>query len=186
MGRAVTLLEDLCAHAIAAGVDSLEVERDEGYEWVYARQGDTGVSIAHFESSSADGRELLGNLYAAARKPVRIAIAGQVRILKVRIRKNFDEDAFDVRIEMAPKTNPAKPPKFTAKQGQYLAFIHYYSKVHRQAPAEMDLQKYFQVSPPSVHEMIKTLERNGLIERTPGEARSIRLLVGLEHLPALE
>ena len=76
-------------------------------------------------------------------------------------------------------------PTYTKTQGQYLAFIYHYTKVHRQAPAEMDLQKYFQVSPASVHEMIKTLERNGLLERTPGEARSIRLLVALEHLPAL-
>ena len=52
-------------------------------------------------------------------------------------------------------------------------------------PAESDLLRYFQVSPPSVHEMIKTLELNGLIERTPGQARSIRLLVLPEHLPAL-
>ena len=59
------------------------------------------------------------------------------------------------------------------------------TKMHRQAPAETDLERYFQVSPPSIHEMIKTLERNGLIERTPGKARSIRLLVKPEHLPIL-
>ena len=74
----------------------------------------------------------------------------------------------------------------SAKQGQYLAFIYHYSKIHRQAPAESDLERYFQVSPPAVHEMIKTLERNGLIERTPGRARSIRLLVQPEHLPQLD
>jgi hypothetical protein len=34
--------------------------------------------------------------------------------------------------------------------------------------------------------MIVTLERNGLIERTPGEARSIRLMVAPEHLLPLE
>jgi repressor LexA len=67
-----------------------------------------------------------------------------------------------------------------------LAFIYYYTKVHRQAPAETDLQEYFRVSPLTVHEMIKTLDRNGLIERTAGEDRSIRLLVALEHLPAPE
>jgi DNA-binding MarR family transcriptional regulator len=77
-------------------------------------------------------------------------------------------------------------PPFTAKQGQYLAFIHYYTKIHRQAPAESDLERYFRVSPPSIHDMIKTLERNSLIERTPGRARSIRLLVRPEHLPRLE
>ena len=68
-----------------------------------------------------------------------------------------------------------------------MAFIYYhYTKVHRQAPAETDLQEYFQVSPLTVHEMIKTRDRNGSIERTAGEDRSIRLLVALEHLPALE
>jgi DNA-binding MarR family transcriptional regulator len=34
--------------------------------------------------------------------------------------------------------------------------------------------------------MIKTLERNGLIEKKPGQARSIRLLVAPEHLPRLK
>src|SRR6266536_788907 len=80
-------------------------------------------------------------------------------------------------IDPAPTLDPSMAPSFTAKQGQYLAFIYNYTKIHRQAPAESDLQRYFQVSPPAIHEMIKTLERNGLIERMPGRARSIRLLV---------
>jgi hypothetical protein len=46
--------------------------------------------------------------------------------------------------------------------------------------------RYFRVSPPAIHDMIKTLERNGLIERTPGLARSIRVLVRPEHHPRLE
>ncbi len=46
--------------------------------------------------------------------------------------------------------------RFTAKQGQYLAFIHYYTKVHRAPPAEADLQRYFNVSPPAVHAMISS------------------------------
>ena len=74
---------------------------------------------------------------------------------------------------------------FTTKQGQYLAFIHHYTKVHRVAPAEMDMQRFFRVSPPSVHQMVLTLEANGFIERTPGQARSIRLLVSREDLPEL-
>jgi Mn-dependent DtxR family transcriptional regulator len=79
---------------------------------------------------------------------------------------------------------PTKP--YTARQGQYLAFIHYYSKVHRIAPAESDMQKFFRVAPPSVHQMVVTLEANGYIERVPGKARSIRLLVAPEQLPSLE
>jgi len=79
---------------------------------------------------------------------------------------------------------PTKP--FTHKQGQYLAFIHYYSKVNSQPPAEADMQRYFRVSPPSVHQMILTLDANGFIERTPGQGRSIRLLIPREALPDLE
>src|ERR1700746_345348 len=47
---------------------------------------------------------------------------------------------------------------FTPKQGQYLAFIHLYTRLHRRPPAETDLQEYFRVSPPSVHQMVLTLE----------------------------
>jgi repressor LexA len=77
-------------------------------------------------------------------------------------------------------------PRYTAKQGQYLAFIYYYTKIHGQPPAETDMQRQFQVTPPSVHQMVVTLDRNGFIERIPGQGRSIRLLIPHEHLPDLE
>ena len=78
-----------------------------------------------------------------------------------------------------------KQRKFTQKQGQYLAFIYYYTKIQGVAPAETDLQKYFKVSPPSVHRMLVTLEKNGLIKRTPKQARSIELLVSRREIPDL-
>jgi Mn-dependent DtxR family transcriptional regulator len=76
-------------------------------------------------------------------------------------------------------------PNFTPKQGQYLAFIYAYTHVHRRPPAEADLQRHFGVSPPSVHQMVLTLERRGLIRRKPGVARSIEVLVAPELLPIL-
>ena len=76
-------------------------------------------------------------------------------------------------------------PRFTDKQGQYLAFIHAYSKVHGLPPAEADMQRKFQVTPPSVHQMVLTLERAGLIRRTPGAARTIEVLLAPELLPVL-
>lgn len=79
---------------------------------------------------------------------------------------------------------PAQCP-YTAKQGQYLAFIYYYTKIHRQPPAEVDMQRYFQVSPPAVHQMILSLEKLGLIEKTPGQGRSLKLLLPREQLPDL-
>jgi len=75
--------------------------------------------------------------------------------------------------------------KYTDKQGQYLAFIYHYTKIHRVAPSEVDLQRFFRVTPPSVHQMVVTLEANGFIERVPGQARSIRLLIPFEYLPQL-
>ena len=74
---------------------------------------------------------------------------------------------------------------FTSKQGQYLAFIYAYTQVLGRSPAEADLQQHFHVSPPSVHQMVLTLERAGLIRRQLGVARSIQLLVEPEALPIL-
>ena len=74
---------------------------------------------------------------------------------------------------------------FTPKQGQYLAYIHLYTRLHRRPPAETDLQEYFQVTPPSVHQMIMTLERAGFIRKQPRVTRSIELLVDPKHLPEL-
>lgn len=76
-------------------------------------------------------------------------------------------------------------PSFTPKQGKYLAFIYAYTQVLGRPPAEADLQRHFRVSPPSVHQMVLTLERAGLICRQPGVARSIQLLLEPEHLPIL-
>jgi Mn-dependent DtxR family transcriptional regulator len=76
-------------------------------------------------------------------------------------------------------------PGFTEKQGQYLAFIYAYTRVNARPPAEIDMQRYFNVTPPSVHQMVLTLERAGLIRRQPGAARSIEVLIAPERLPVL-
>ena len=77
-------------------------------------------------------------------------------------------------------------PSFTRKQGQYLAFIHAYSKIHRRPPAEADMRRHFRVTPPTVHQMVLNLERHGLISRVPGMPRTIEVLVRPEDLPPLE
>lgn len=76
-------------------------------------------------------------------------------------------------------------PPFTERQGQYLAFIHAYSRVCGRPPAERDLEHYFQVSAPTVHQMLLTLEHLGLIARTARMARSMRVLLPPEQLPPL-
>jgi len=85
-----------------------------------------------------------------------------------------------------PDQSPAAAePRFTNTQGQYLAFIDAYSRVNGHPPAEADLRRHFQVTPPSVHQMILTLERRGFIRRQPGATRGIEVLVAPEKLPIL-
>ena len=77
-------------------------------------------------------------------------------------------------------------PRLTTKQGQYLAFIYHYTKIHRRPPAEGDLQRYFGTSPAAVHQMVLSLATNGFIERIPGKARSMRCILQREELPDLK
>ncbi len=85
-------------------------------------------------------------------------------------------------------TGPSAPPivTYTPREGQYLAYIYYYTKLNQQAPAERDMQVYFRVTPPAVHDMIVKLEKHGFISKEPGVPRSIRLLLKREELPDLE
>ena len=74
---------------------------------------------------------------------------------------------------------------FTHLQGQYLAFIDAYTKVNGRPPAEADLQRYFEVTPPVVHQMIVNLHRLGLVTRAPGAARSVRVNIPQDEIPRL-
>lgn len=76
--------------------------------------------------------------------------------------------------------------EFTEKQGQYLAYIYNYTTMHGRSPAEADLQDFFRVSPPTIHQMILKLEEKGLISRMQRQARSIKLLVDPDKIPKLK
>jgi DNA-binding MarR family transcriptional regulator len=92
----------------------------------------------------------------------------------------------DILDHTAEPVSSRPTPRFTAKQGQYLAFIYTYTLLHREPPAEADFQQFFQVTPPAVHDMIVALERRGLISRVPRQPRTITLLVPADELPALQ
>lgn len=83
-------------------------------------------------------------------------------------------------------THPMKDPAPTERQGQFLAYIYQYSIVNGCAPSEADMQDFFQLTAPSVHTMVLTLERRGFIRRVPRQARSISLIVSPGSLPALK
>jgi len=74
----------------------------------------------------------------------------------------------------------------TEKEGQYLAFIHYYTKVNGIPPAQIDFQRYFKISPPSVHHMILKLEQKNLIHRIPNTPRSLTVTLPENEIPNLK
>jgi Mn-dependent DtxR family transcriptional regulator len=86
----------------------------------------------------------------------------------------------------ADPTSSSSPKQFTDKQGQYLAFIQTYTLLNGRPPAEADIQRFFRVTPPTVHQMIVELERRGLITRVPGQPRTIQVTLRDDELPRLQ
>jgi hypothetical protein len=72
---------------------------------------------------------------------------------------------------------------FTPTQGRYLAFIHAYIGLHGYPPAESEIAAAMCVSPPSVSQMVKMLEKKGLILRHPGQPRSLQILASEDEIP---
>jgi hypothetical protein len=72
---------------------------------------------------------------------------------------------------------------FTPTQGRYLAFIHAYTTLHGYPPAESEIAAALLVSPPSVNQMVKMLEKKGLILRQPGQARALQVLIPEDEIP---
>ena len=70
--------------------------------------------------------------------------------------------------------------RFTERQGHYLAFIHTYSYMFGKP------RPVLAVSPPSVHQMIVTLERLELVSRVPGQPRTIKVTLADDELPRLQ
>jgi hypothetical protein len=73
--------------------------------------------------------------------------------------------------------------KFTPTQGRYLSFIQSYIERHGRPPAEAEIAAAMCVSPPSVNQMVKMLEKKGLILRHPGQPRALEILVPVNEIP---
>ena len=99
---------------------------------------------------------------------------------------NYAQSAISFPDKISKPVGKEKKSRYTQLQGQYLAFIYYYTKLNGLPPAERDFQVYFKANFSSVHSMILLLESKGLIERTAGKARSIRLLLSRKEIPDLE
>lgn len=152
--------------------------RDAITSSVWCGQCRTAVTIVDFGGEEKGGGLLLSGTCGTCGQPV-------ARYVEADETREHSTDRADLAAgaAMLPPSSKKGP---TPLQGQYLAFIHYYSKLNGCPPAEADMQRYFRVSPPSVHNMIIALERAGWIAKVPGQARSIRLLVGRDRIPDLE
>ena len=75
------------------------------------------------------------------------------------------------KIVSIPNEQNSAPPVFTELQGQYLAFIYAYTKIQGRPSTEADMQRFFEVTPPSVHRMVLELKRKELICRDTGAER---------------
>ena len=86
---------------------------------------------------------------------------------------------------MSPVPPPA-PPGYTAKQGQYLVFIHAYRGCTvRRLPRRTASASSGSASRP-VHQMILKLEQAKLITRQPEIASSITVAIDPKALPELD
>lgn len=92
----------------------------------------------------------------------------------------------EVLTALAAATREATPGDFTPRQGQFLAFIHNYTKVSGQAPTDRDLERYFKISSSGVREMIERLEWGKFVACSDGKPRTLRVLIPAEQLPELE
>jgi DNA-binding MarR family transcriptional regulator len=133
-----------------------------------------------------DLEELLGHVAAEANHSKDPSVAKHLRRIHERLSRIGETHADADEPLSAGAAEGPRPPQYSSKQGQYLSFIYYYGKIHRIPPAESDLQGYFNVSAPAVHQMVLTLEACGFLERVPGKPRSIRLLLSRHDLPDLE
>lgn len=75
----------------------------------------------------------------------------------------------------------------TRQQGQFLAFIREYMMRNQagEAPRHADLQRFFNLTAPSVNSMLIRLEQRGFIRRIPGKARAIEIISRPDLIPPL-
>lgn len=88
-------------------------------------------------------------------------------------------------IASQPPLSAPPPGGPTRQQGQFLAFIHVRNQAGV-APSHADLQRFFNLTAPSVNSMLIRLEQRGFIRRVPGKARAIEIICQPDLIPPLD
>jgi Mn-dependent DtxR family transcriptional regulator len=76
--------------------------------------------------------------------------------------------------------------RVTQAQGKLVAYVYWYTKIHRVPPAENEIAAFLGIRGPSAHQMLLRLESKEILSRRPGEARTIKILLPREEIPDLE
>ena len=101
-----SMIQELGTEAIRRGADMIEVEYDEGYEDVYLRKDNVGITVARFKASSSKAMLLKKELYGLTKKKQRIAIENALYEFSARVYDSFGEDAFRVQLRRVYKGSP--------------------------------------------------------------------------------
>lgn len=92
----------------------------------------------------------------------------------------------EVLTALASALNEATPGDYSPRQGQFIAFIHHYTKVSGQAPTDRDVERYFKISSSAAREMIERLEWGKFVACSDTKPRTLRVLIPAEQVPLLE
>jgi repressor LexA len=119
------------------------------------------------------------------------AIAAALDLLEAQVRtvQRTTKASSATQAKRTPATTgKAGSGKPTRPQGQFLAFIHEFMQHNYAgvAPTHAELQRFFNLTPPSVNSMLIRLEQLGFIRRIPGKARAIELTIRPDMIPPLE
>ena len=68
----------------------------------------------------------------------------------------------------------------TRQRGQLLAYVYWYTKVHRIPPSENEVAEFLGVRGPSAHGVIVQLAEARFLFRTTGQPRTLRVLLPRE------
>lgn len=76
--------------------------------------------------------------------------------------------------------------RLSRSQGQLVAYVCWYTKVHRVPPSENESAEFLGVRGPSAHRTIVLLDARGVLSRRPGEPRTLKVLLPRDEIPDLE
>lgn len=76
--------------------------------------------------------------------------------------------------------------RLSRSQGQLVAYVYWYTNVHRIPPSENEIAEFLGGRSPSAHVMMVRRGCRGVLTRRPGEPRSLKVLLPREAIPDLE